>query len=427
MTNIAAHAFEQWPSPVRAPRPKGERPNRRDHEPPVSAAVPRAHRAPVYAARPKFNRRAASRKARKRLTLTLLWRRHLSTEPPNARSFFIALAACAECEWHVAALVRFAVRRWPLMAGELRGAEGLERLARRYFGKGMSNRRFGKVLGITHVELFAIAEANGTTTPRQWCRESDRTGAQIAAADRLKRKLAARDERARKRCYLADKERRERKTWCARTGKCARTERRHRAKAKVGQWDRPPRRVTVKAIAFEIGISVRSFYNRPEPWQRAARALMNQLVIAERLRGAERLVAHLHVQMSAFRDRRIEETLCPAVDGPPERQPDEAKAGQGGQALTPPPAAKHEAPPLSPPSTFVGPRDRGKPPPLPLRLLLPHRPAPSPTVEGISSAVWRMLSGGYGAPRARTPRIVDDDVPAIPPAWRPVERRTSHA
>jgi hypothetical protein len=52
-------------------------------------------------------------------SLSLLWWRHQAAEPKDPRPYFIALAHCAERPWHLKALMRYANRRWPIMAGEL--------------------------------------------------------------------------------------------------------------------------------------------------------------------------------------------------------------------------------------------------------------------------------------------------------------------
>src|SRR4051794_22014858 len=74
-----------------------------------------------------FNARTVCRRSRKTLTLSLLWWRHQAAEPKDPRPYFIALAHCAERPWHLKALIRYANRRWPVMAGEL-GEGGMLRL-----------------------------------------------------------------------------------------------------------------------------------------------------------------------------------------------------------------------------------------------------------------------------------------------------------
>ena len=119
-------------------------------------------REPKAAPATPFSSRIACRRVRKQLALSLLWRRHLK-QPPDPRPYFIALATCAEQWWHIEALIRFAQRRWPVMAGEL-GVNGMLRLVKdRYWAKTISNRRYGRILRVSHDELFAIAAAHGGT------------------------------------------------------------------------------------------------------------------------------------------------------------------------------------------------------------------------------------------------------------------------
>jgi hypothetical protein len=249
-----------------------------------------------------FSSRIACRRVRKQLALSLLWRRHLNAEPPDPRPYFIALATCAEQWWQIEALIRFAQRRWPVMAGEL-GVDGMLRLVKdRYWAKTISNRRFGRMLRVSHDELFAIAAAHGWNVPRQWVRESDRSDRQIAAEARLKKKLAMREKRKRARYWKelleGGSKRAEREAWCKSTGKSERSWRRLKSREQAGP--KPPR-ITAALIAKCCGFkSTRTFYNRPPEWRRYARALLRDFVAASSGPPGGRWLAHLRVQVSAF-------------------------------------------------------------------------------------------------------------------------------